>query len=116
MSPFACLPPNPAQTYDGFLRFIAANSAREARVLFLSWPGEIMTQRINYVQQSPELLKKFFEFSNLLKDSAIEESIRDLVSIRASQINGCARHVRAARTCRARLDGSADKITGARRA
>ncbi|RDK00056.1 carboxymuconolactone decarboxylase family protein [Paraburkholderia lacunae] len=48
-----------------------------------------MTQRINYIQQSPELFKKFLEFSNQLKDSAIEESIRDLVSIRASQINGC---------------------------
>lgn len=48
-----------------------------------------MTQRINYVQQSPELFKKFFELSNLLKDSTIEESIRDLVSIRASQLNGC---------------------------
>ncbi|HYS64197.1 MAG TPA: carboxymuconolactone decarboxylase family protein [Paraburkholderia sp.] len=48
-----------------------------------------MTQRINYVQQSPELFKKFHELSNLLKDSAIEESIRDLVSIRASQLNGC---------------------------
>ncbi|HEX7911425.1 MAG TPA: carboxymuconolactone decarboxylase family protein [Paraburkholderia sp.] len=48
-----------------------------------------MTQRINYIQQSPELFKKFLEFSNQLKGSAIEESIRDLVSIRASQINGC---------------------------
>jgi AhpD family alkylhydroperoxidase len=48
-----------------------------------------MTQRINYVQQSPELFKKFLELSNLLKDSTIEESIRDLVSIRASQLNGC---------------------------
>ncbi len=48
-----------------------------------------MTQRINYIQQSPELFKKFMEFSNSLKNSAIEESIRDLVSIRASQMNGC---------------------------
>ncbi|CAE6714383.1 hypothetical protein R69619_01238 [Paraburkholderia nemoris] len=48
-----------------------------------------MTQRINYIQQSPELFKKFLEFSNQLKDCVIEESIRDLVSIRASQINGC---------------------------
>ena len=48
-----------------------------------------MTQRINYIQQSPELFKKLLEFSNQLKDSAIEQSIRDLVSIRASQINGC---------------------------
>ena len=48
-----------------------------------------MTQRLNYIQQSPELFKKFLEFSNQLKDSAIEQSIRDLVSTRASQINGC---------------------------
>jgi AhpD family alkylhydroperoxidase len=48
-----------------------------------------MTQRINYFQQSPELCKKFMEFSNTLKDCAIEESIRDLVNIRASQMNGC---------------------------
>jgi AhpD family alkylhydroperoxidase len=48
-----------------------------------------MTQRIYYIQQSPELFKKFMEFSTALKNSAIEESIRDLVSIRASQLNGC---------------------------
>jgi AhpD family alkylhydroperoxidase len=48
-----------------------------------------MTQRINYIQQSPELFRKYMDFSNQLKESAIEESIRDLVSIRASQINGC---------------------------
>jgi AhpD family alkylhydroperoxidase len=48
-----------------------------------------MTQRLNYFQQSPELCKKYMEFSNLLKDCAIEESIRDLVNIRASQMNGC---------------------------
>jgi AhpD family alkylhydroperoxidase len=48
-----------------------------------------MTQRINYIQKSPELFKKFLELSNLLKDSAIEESMLHLVSIRASQINGC---------------------------
>ncbi|WP_042272837.1 carboxymuconolactone decarboxylase family protein [Paraburkholderia heleia] len=48
-----------------------------------------MTQRINYIQQSPELFRKYMEFSNQLKESVIEESIRDLVSMRASQINGC---------------------------
>jgi AhpD family alkylhydroperoxidase len=48
-----------------------------------------MTQRINYIQQSPELFKKFLDFSNQLKDCVLEESIRDLVSLRASQINGC---------------------------
>ncbi|MGB3289765.1 MAG: carboxymuconolactone decarboxylase family protein [Burkholderiaceae bacterium] len=49
-----------------------------------------MTQRINYSQQSPELFKKFLEFSTQLKSSAIEETTRHLVTIRASQINGCA--------------------------
>jgi AhpD family alkylhydroperoxidase len=49
-----------------------------------------MTQRINYMQQSPELFKKFSEFSMRVKDSSIEETIIDLVDIRASQINGCA--------------------------
>ncbi|MGB6054163.1 MAG: carboxymuconolactone decarboxylase family protein [Burkholderiaceae bacterium] len=48
-----------------------------------------MAQRIDYTQQSPELFQKFVELSTLLKSGAIEESIRDLVSIRASQINGC---------------------------
>lgn len=48
-----------------------------------------MTQRIDYQKQSPELFKKFVEFNNAMKDSAIEESIRDLVVARASQINGC---------------------------
>ena len=48
-----------------------------------------MTQRINYVQQSPELFKKFLEFSTALHHGAIEEPIRDLVAIRASQLNGC---------------------------
>lgn len=60
-----------------------------------------MTLRINYIKESPELFKKFLELTNLLKESAIEESIRDLVSLRASQINGCAfcvdMHVKEAR-------------------
>jgi len=49
-----------------------------------------MTQRINYMKQSHELSKKFIEFSNLLHNSSIEQSIADLVAIRASQLNGCA--------------------------
>ncbi|MBW8898529.1 MAG: carboxymuconolactone decarboxylase family protein [Massilia sp.] len=48
-----------------------------------------MTQRIDYVKQAPNLFKKFVEFNNLLRESSIEQSIRDLVAIRASQINGC---------------------------
>lgn len=49
-----------------------------------------MTQRIDYQQQSPELFRKFVEFNLAVKSSSIEQSIQDLVSIRASQLNGCA--------------------------
>ncbi|MBM0206428.1 carboxymuconolactone decarboxylase family protein [Micromonospora sp. STR1s_5] len=59
-----------------------------------------MSQRIDYQKQSPELFKKFVGFSMAFEQSALEESIRDLVDIRASQINGCAfcldMHVKAA--------------------
>ncbi|WP_078382092.1 carboxymuconolactone decarboxylase family protein [Sutcliffiella halmapala] len=48
-----------------------------------------MTQRINYMQQSPEFFNKMIELSNAEKESAIEEKILHLVHIRASQMNGC---------------------------
>ncbi|ULL16979.1 carboxymuconolactone decarboxylase family protein [Paenibacillus sp. H1-7] len=48
-----------------------------------------MTQRLNYMQQSPEFFKKMMEFSGAEKDSSIEEKILHLVHIRASQMNGC---------------------------
>jgi len=48
-----------------------------------------MTQRIDYMQQSPELTKKFTELSQLLGKSAIEPSLIELVKIRASQMNRC---------------------------
>ncbi|EJL51916.1 alkylhydroperoxidase AhpD family core domain-containing protein [Rhizobium sp. CF122] len=48
-----------------------------------------MTQRLNYAQQSPEFFKKLSDLSMGLKDSVIEQKLRDLVNIRASQINGC---------------------------
>lgn len=47
-----------------------------------------MTQRVNYVQQSPELFKKFLEFHNLVREGTIEEKTRDLVAIRSAQLNG----------------------------
>ena len=49
-----------------------------------------MTQRIDYQQQSPDLFKKFVDFNLAVKKGSVEESILDLVAIRASQINGCA--------------------------
>ena len=60
-----------------------------------------MTQRSNYMKQAPELFKKFLEFSNALPHSSIEQATANLVSIRASQLNGCAfcvdMHVKEAR-------------------
>ncbi len=49
-----------------------------------------MTQRLNYAQHSPELFKKISDLSMALAGSVIEQKIRDLVNIRASQMNGCA--------------------------
>jgi AhpD family alkylhydroperoxidase len=49
-----------------------------------------MSQRLNFMAQSPELLKKLVSLSNQTRESGIETSLRDLVTTRASQINGCA--------------------------
>ncbi|WP_336773453.1 carboxymuconolactone decarboxylase family protein [Paenibacillus sp. MMO-58] len=48
-----------------------------------------MTQRVNYMQQSPEFTKKMMDLSYAEKTSSIETSIIHLVHIRASQMNGC---------------------------
>ena len=48
-----------------------------------------MTQRLDFAKLSPELLKKYYEFSMAVK-AAIEPKIKHLVDLRASQINGCA--------------------------
>jgi len=49
-----------------------------------------MTQRLAYAQHSPVVFKKFLEFSNAIRQAGIEQTIYDLVDIRASQLNGCA--------------------------
>ena len=49
-----------------------------------------MTQRVNYFRQSPDLFGKLVELGKLIEKGAITEKIRDLVAIRASQLNGCA--------------------------
>ena len=50
-----------------------------------------MTQRLNYAQQAPELFKKYVEFSMALKkSSSLETPLQDLITLRASQLNGCA--------------------------
>ena len=48
-----------------------------------------MSTRVNAMQQSPELFKKFVAYSLATKDGAIEEAICDLVAIRTAQMNGC---------------------------
>jgi AhpD family alkylhydroperoxidase len=48
-----------------------------------------MTPRLDFTQSSPPLFKAYLALSMAEGDSAIEQSLRDLVHIRASQINGC---------------------------
>jgi AhpD family alkylhydroperoxidase len=56
--------------------------------------GAIMTHtqsRLDYAQQSPELLKKLQDFSiAIAKSGHIDPALALLVDIRASQMNGCA--------------------------
>jgi AhpD family alkylhydroperoxidase len=49
-----------------------------------------MSQRLNAMELSPELFKKYVDFSLAVKKGAIEPKIADLVAIRAAQMNGCA--------------------------
>jgi AhpD family alkylhydroperoxidase len=49
-----------------------------------------MNHRLDYYSQSPELAKKLYELSMTLKHGSLENTLLDLVNIRASQINGCA--------------------------
>jgi AhpD family alkylhydroperoxidase len=49
-----------------------------------------MTQRLDYRQQSPDLVKKLTELSFAQHKAHIERKLLDLVNIRASQLNGCA--------------------------
>ena len=49
-----------------------------------------MTPRLNAFAAAPAPMKSWLEFSQGLKQSGLEESLMDLVEIRASQINGCA--------------------------
>ena len=49
-----------------------------------------MSQRLSSTKQSPQLTRKLFELGQMIKESGLEESLLDLVNIRASLINGCA--------------------------
>lgn len=48
------------------------------------------SQRLNYAQTAPQSYKTMLDFSNYTKTSTLEPLLKELVKIRASQINGCA--------------------------
>src|SRR6185503_11056316 len=50
----------------------------------------LMTPRLNPAALSPELYKAFYAFTQAVGKGSLDRSLRDLVHIRASQINGCA--------------------------
>src|SRR3954471_11866293 len=50
-----------------------------------------MTQRINYANVSPAVVRAMFGMQAAVDRSGLEHSLLELVKIRASQINGCAR-------------------------
>ncbi len=49
-----------------------------------------MQARLNAFQAAPDLMKAVLALSEASKASSIETSVKELVKIRASQINGCA--------------------------
>ena len=49
-----------------------------------------MSQRLDFATLSPQLAKKYYEFSMAVKASGLSPTILHLVDLRASQINGCA--------------------------
>lgn len=49
-----------------------------------------MTQRINYMAASPMAMKAMFGLQAAVDHSGLEQSLLELIKLRASQINGCA--------------------------
>ncbi|UNT53569.1 carboxymuconolactone decarboxylase family protein [Lysinibacillus capsici] len=49
-----------------------------------------MTQRMNYYEVAPDAMKIMMEMEKYTKKSSIERKLRELIKVRASQINGCA--------------------------
>jgi AhpD family alkylhydroperoxidase len=49
-----------------------------------------MSQRIDYTRVSPGALRAMYGLEKYLAESSIEPSLRELIKLRASQINGCA--------------------------
>jgi AhpD family alkylhydroperoxidase len=51
---------------------------------------EMMKERLNYAQVSPDALKAMRELEKYVAASRLERPLYELIKIRASQINGCA--------------------------
>jgi AhpD family alkylhydroperoxidase len=51
----------------------------------------IMTPRLNPFAAAPALMKSWLDWSTSIPTSGLEDSLMELVKIRASQINGCGR-------------------------
>ncbi|UCV01223.1 carboxymuconolactone decarboxylase family protein [Acidovorax radicis] len=49
-----------------------------------------MSQRLDYFQSSPDAAKKYIEFNTLLHKKPFLAEVGHLVTLRASQLNGCA--------------------------
>lgn len=49
-----------------------------------------MEQRIDYKKAKPEAVQPLFDIEKYLHQSTLEASLRELIKIRASQLNGCA--------------------------
>ncbi|NKE47603.1 carboxymuconolactone decarboxylase family protein [Roseomonas frigidaquae] len=49
-----------------------------------------MTPRLDYFAANPTAMKAMFAFEKSVASSELEHSLRELVKVRASQINGCA--------------------------
>ena len=49
-----------------------------------------MKQRINYLEIAPEALNIMMEMEKYTKSTGIDRKLRELIKIRASQLNGCA--------------------------
>ena len=49
-----------------------------------------MNTRLRYTIAAPEAFKAMFQLSEYVRQSGLEESLLNLVDLRASQINGCA--------------------------
>lgn len=49
-----------------------------------------MAPRFDYAGLAPKLFERYMAFTEALQDCSLEPSLRDLVMLRASQMNGCA--------------------------